>query len=259
MCVCERAGGKWLGAMDQAAVEGLVQMCYEAIGGPHDVARGDVMFANGVRMRFGPTPEAAAEGATAAGDLFSAMELWTLAAAAEMPRAMSIVEGILLAEAERRVDPFGGLISGCYKSSVVIGTGGRGGPPGEMKRVPLESRMPPPAACNGCDKRGRFVSPPAAQTESDADLDGLPVAILRARLSALGVALPPPPLEKPALVGLLVAALHAVAAQPVLLACSRCRRVFYCAKECQRADWAKHKSACTAPIASAAAKLAPAH
>lgn len=53
------------------------------------------------------------------------------AAAKKMPRAISIVEGIPLAETERRIDPFGGLLSEVgSKSGALIGTGGRGGPPG---------------------------------------------------------------------------------------------------------------------------------
>lgn len=31
------------------------------------------------------------------------------------------------------------------------------------------------------------------------------------------------------------------------MACSRCKRVRYCSKECQRADWRDHKKACNAP------------
>lgn len=32
-----------------------------------------------------------------------------------------------------------------------------------------------------------------------------------------------------------------------LHACSRCKCVFYCGKECQRADWRRHKKHCRAP------------
>ena len=32
--------------------------------------------------------------------------------------------------------------------------------------------------------------------------------------------------------------------EPALLACSRCKNVYYCAPACQARDWAKHKGAC---------------
>jgi hypothetical protein len=32
-----------------------------------------------------------------------------------------------------------------------------------------------------------------------------------------------------------------------LLTCSRCQKAKYCSRECQRVDWKKHKTQCTAP------------
>ena len=32
-----------------------------------------------------------------------------------------------------------------------------------------------------------------------------------------------------------------------LMVCARCRAVFYCGRECQAADWAKHKTYCKPP------------
>lgn len=259
VAVCERAGGKWLESMDQEAVESLVYMCCEAVGGPHDVARGAVVHAHGVRLGFGPSLELAAEWATARGDLVSAMEYWSRAAAREMPRAMSIVEGIPLAEAERRCDPFGGMLS-TLETHSLCGFGGSGGPPGIRVVKSLAATMPPPVACSGCDKRGRFAGAAHASTDDDASppLEELPVAVLCERLAALGIARAPGAVEKSELVAGLTAALARVAAQPVLLACGRCRGAFYCAASCQRADWAKHRPSCKARIPNSGVGAAPA-
>jgi hypothetical protein len=254
VAVCERAGGQWLDAMDQIAVEGLVHMSYEGLGGLRDMARGDAVHAHGVRLRFGPSLEFAAERAARGGNHVTAMEYWTLAAEKEMPRAISIVEGIPLAEAERRVDGrFGELMASCKAGSrILVGSGSRapGAPAGTQSWVSLESTMPQPAVCSGCGRKGRFVGSPAG---CEAELEGLSVKTLRARLTALGVHNPPgtaPPHEKADLVAQLATAWREVAAQPVLLGCSRCRSVFYCSQACQRADWAKHKPVCINSVPS---------
>lgn len=40
---------------------------------------------------------------------------------------------------------------------------------------------------------------------------------------------------------------HKAGDQSTLSVCSRCRKVFYCSKECQRAHWGTHKTTCNKP------------
>ena len=248
--VCEQAGGSALKGMDHIAVHSLTRMCFEAEGGPQDAARGAAALAHGVRLRFGPSLELAAEQAERRGDRVEAGELWRQAAECKMPRAMAIVQGTTLAEARERI-AVGNPTTAHYEelaarlgAKIVYvehrGHGIEGGVPGVFRGTDGEGGVQELALrCAACGAQGR--APPATA----AELSRQPVAVLKQRLAALraptaGL------LEKAELVACLQAAEAAAAAPhvPVVAACSQCRAVLYCNAACQKAHWREHKKVC---------------
>ena len=248
--VCEEAGGEWLQGIDQTAVCSLVRMCYEAEGGPQDAARGAAVLAHGVRLRVGSVLELAAQLAEREGDRIKAALLWTQAAERKMPRAMAIVHGITLAEAEARIaasDPIAALLSGCAVGSLAqVGRGIGGGQPGVFDAQWTDETMAKPYAlrCGACARLGRVPS------ASAGELGALPIATLKLRLAELRVSTAGL-LKKAELVAGLVAAEAAAAAHlPALSACARCKAVLYCDSACQKAHWLEHKKVCKKSAAS---------
>ena len=177
------------------------------------------------------------------GDRVKAAELWARAAHLNMPRAMAITYGISLDAAEERIaltDPMAAMIRELGAVSMgAAGRGGAGGAPGTRMEPFTQDTVvrPHELRCAACGRLGRVAA-------AGADAYTLSVAALRGRLEQLRVS-SAGLLEKSELVGRVAEAeAEAAARVPLLLACSRCRAVFYCNAACQRAHWAAHKTAC---------------